>query len=384
MTPYEGTSPYVFVSYAHKDSARVLPILEALSQSGFRIWYDAGIEAGTEWPENIASHLENATVVLAFLSPFSIESKNCRQEINFALNCSRDMLSIYLDEFELTRGLEMRLGLTQSLFYYRHESFESFFAELTAAKLLATCREEGAFDETPEKTASPLSDFVIEDGVLKKYIGKDEHVVIPYGVKLIGPYAFGSTSTAKSVIIPASVTKIEGAAFFKSEKLEYISIPSSVRTIISAAFQECTSLKEITLPDSVTMVGDFLFFGCENLTSVTLSKHLTAISGMMFACCEKLTHITIPEGIETVGLSAFLHCTALKEISLPASLRYIRREAFRQCASLESITIPDGVKKIEPEAFAECDKLSLAYLYHATKYAKFFSPSFPKHTKLIR
>ena len=31
-----------------------------MADYGFRIWYDEGIEAGTEWPEYIAEHLENA------------------------------------------------------------------------------------------------------------------------------------------------------------------------------------------------------------------------------------------------------------------------------------------------------------------------------------
>ena len=30
ITPYEGTKPYVFVSYAHKDSHLVMPVLEQL------------------------------------------------------------------------------------------------------------------------------------------------------------------------------------------------------------------------------------------------------------------------------------------------------------------------------------------------------------------
>ena len=82
---YEGKEPYVFVSYAHKDAALVLPVVAGLVESGFRVWYDAGIEAGTEWPEYIAAHLAEAHCVIAFLSPASVASQNCRQEITYAL-----------------------------------------------------------------------------------------------------------------------------------------------------------------------------------------------------------------------------------------------------------------------------------------------------------
>ena len=56
---YEGNEPYVFVSYSHKDSDRVQPLIQELKERGFRIWYDAEIEAGSEWPEYIARRLLN-------------------------------------------------------------------------------------------------------------------------------------------------------------------------------------------------------------------------------------------------------------------------------------------------------------------------------------
>ena len=86
MTVYEGREPYIFISYAHKDSHRVLPIVEALAEKGYRIWYDAGIEAGTEWPEYIATHLLSCGAMLAFLSESFDSSHNCRREINYAID----------------------------------------------------------------------------------------------------------------------------------------------------------------------------------------------------------------------------------------------------------------------------------------------------------
>lgn len=78
---YEGNKPYIFVSYAHKDSDFVQPIIAELFEKKYRIWYDEGIAPGSEWPKNIADHLNNCKGVIAFVSEASINSKNCENEV---------------------------------------------------------------------------------------------------------------------------------------------------------------------------------------------------------------------------------------------------------------------------------------------------------------
>ena len=98
---YEGKEPYIFVSYAHKDSAAVFHIVEQLNARGYRIWYDEGIEPGSEWPEYIANHLLGAEMVLSVLTPNAVNSVNCRREINFALSKNKPVLTIYMEDIEL-------------------------------------------------------------------------------------------------------------------------------------------------------------------------------------------------------------------------------------------------------------------------------------------
>ena len=79
--PYQDKEPYFFVSYCHKDSHRVFPIIERLARKGFRLWYDEGIQAGSEWPEIIAEHLYSADACVIFLSNEYAQSHNCRKGI---------------------------------------------------------------------------------------------------------------------------------------------------------------------------------------------------------------------------------------------------------------------------------------------------------------
>lgn len=93
---YEGNEPYLFVSYAHKDSATVLPVIEHLFEKKFRIWYDEGIAPGSEWPHNIAYHLENADTVLLFVSGNSLASLNCENEVVRAIELKKKLIAYNL------------------------------------------------------------------------------------------------------------------------------------------------------------------------------------------------------------------------------------------------------------------------------------------------
>jgi len=150
MRPYEGNDKYIFVSYAHKNSDRVLPIMQAMIHHGFRLWYDSGIEAGTEWPEYIADRLANCDTVVVFMTDDVVASKNCRNEINYALNLEKDVLVVYLDPVILSKGLSLQLNSTQSMYKYLQPSDEIFLQELFRAKILRDCR--GDTGSTQEET----------------------------------------------------------------------------------------------------------------------------------------------------------------------------------------------------------------------------------------
>lgn len=133
LRPYEGTLPYLFVSYAHKNDAAVLEIISTLQSRGFRVWYDEGIEAGSEWPESIASHLERAQLVLAFLSPAYLRSDNCRKEMHYALTKKKPVINVYLEPTELSPGMEMQIGNLFALMKYTYPSEEYFYDKLFSA-----------------------------------------------------------------------------------------------------------------------------------------------------------------------------------------------------------------------------------------------------------
>ena len=69
---------------------------------------------------------------------------------------------------------------------------------------------------------SNASDFIIENGVLIKYIGRGGDVVIPDGATTIGGWAFRCCQSPTSVTIPDRVTTIVGWAFFGCNNLTIV------------------------------------------------------------------------------------------------------------------------------------------------------------------
>ena len=102
------------------------------------------------------------------------------------------------------------------------------------------------------------SDFIIENGVLKKYVGLGGDVVIPDHVTGIEFGAFYCNSSISSVVFPSGLKEIEREAFNSCTQLESITLPESLQMIGAHAFAS-TALQEVIIPKSVKSIGDGAF-----------------------------------------------------------------------------------------------------------------------------
>ena len=130
ITAYKGNEPFIFVSYSHSDQLIVYKLIKQLHLDGFRIWYDEGIEPGTDWADDIATAIIDSTSILAFISPKSIALHNVRSELNFALSRKKSIVCVYLEDTELPLGLEMQLGSQIGIFYHSFNDDDKFYQRL--------------------------------------------------------------------------------------------------------------------------------------------------------------------------------------------------------------------------------------------------------------
>ena len=135
---------YVFISYAHKDSAVVLPCIEAMKKNNINLWFDEGIQAGSEWPEYIAEKVMSCTKFVLFVSRAYLESQNCKRELNFAISQKKDVLSVFIEEVNLSPGMEMQLGTYQAIFKNRFSNDKAFHNSLSNEIWFNPCKKENS------------------------------------------------------------------------------------------------------------------------------------------------------------------------------------------------------------------------------------------------
>ena len=275
---YRGNEPYVFVSYAHKDSERVFAEIKRFNEAGFRVWYDEGIAPGNEWSEEIAEALTKCAVFVVMLTPTSAPRENVLNEIDFALNENKPFIAIHLEEATLPPGLRLRISRKQAIlkylmtdeeYAYKYiEAFTRFGLQRNAVQTPAAgdaapvkppqpetrpaAPAEEVYEDSPEDAIKRakgdlvrVAGFDVERGLLRGYFGTDKDITVPPFARVIGARAFDRCrSFIESVDLNQAAVMIPGpfGVFFNCPNLKTVKIPSTMDTITPNMFKYCPNL----------------------------------------------------------------------------------------------------------------------------------------------
>ncbi len=262
---------------------------------------------------------------------------------------------------------------------------ENAFASCPALLSFNLARPVGHIGANAFSWCDPVTDslgFAMIGSVLVKYTGNDNDVMIPDGVRIIGPGAFLQTKIVK-VTIPEGVYTIGTSAFHACMSLMEAKLPSTVKTIDDRAFIACRSLtavnaesaeriganafescsvKEMTLSDNLRSIGSAAFKGCVALKGVNVIKggtivknmlpgSLASISNQLFSGCYSLQSLTVPGTIDSIGFEAFASCSQLEKVILSEGIRTMGKRCFFQTGALASLDVPSTVESIGENAF---------------------------------
>ena len=176
----------------------------------------------------------------------------------------------------------------------------AFLFCLLCTKTVCAAEDEGL-------TVSTDDEFEIIDGVLQKYNGKAEKVIIPDGVKEIGKGAFINNSNIRIMYIPDSVKKIGNQAFRGCYRICRIRLPKELDYLEHSAFMSLSNLELMVLPSGIKEIDE-----CE----VSFS--------------DAMKYIVVPEGVEKIGVQSFARNPQLSVLVLPDSVTDISDDALHR------------------------------------------------------
>ena len=190
---------------------------------------------------------------------------------------------------------------------------------------------------------SNANDFVIENGVLMKYIGSGGDVIVPEGVRLIDDNAFLYCKSVQTIRLNEGVVRLGWNAFRGCEQLTEVHLPDSLCVLFPHSFAGCISLKRITIPEGVTNLRERVFVGCSNLEAIDVAPDNSTYSsddGILFDK-EKTELLYCPTGKKG-------------KYTIPPKTTKIHHEAFSFSHPELIVSVPDSVTSIDSEAFDRC------------------------------
>lgn len=206
-------------------------------------------------------------------------------------------------------------------------------------------------DTLLEEETPPTSPFEIDsNGVLKKYTGTDNEVIIPDNVTRINSRAFENNVSVEKIVINESCTYIANMAISNCQSLKEVVINSKNITFAtgSPSVFGTNNLKVTGYPYSEVPLY------CEKFDNLTFSaleqpeeeKFTISSKGVLIRYWGNDEVVTVPDGVKTMSGNAFQNNTTMKKLILPESFTSLSYGSLSNCTALTNIDINSRETKL--------------------------------------
>ncbi|HSG44331.1 MAG TPA: TIR domain-containing protein, partial [Anaerolineales bacterium] len=127
----QGSQGSVFISYSRKDKAFVQKLNDALDNAGVDAWVDwEGIELASDWMQTITTAIQGTDAFIFVISPDSINSKVCAEELELGLKLNKKLIPILHREPKKGQELHEKLAATNWVYLRDQDNFEETIPKL--------------------------------------------------------------------------------------------------------------------------------------------------------------------------------------------------------------------------------------------------------------
>lgn len=161
-------------------------------------------------------------------------------------------------------------------------------------------------------------DFIINAGVVTKYLGNSEFVTVPEGIRELSPCLFWDNQTIKEVRLPNSLFSISGDTFYNCANLEKVNIPANCRVMGNNPFAGCPKIKVTNESTYFNLVDGVLY-----------NKDFTRL--IYYPISNTNENYVVDSRCKILGKHSFYLCNNLKEVELPASVIKLENNPFSGC-----------------------------------------------------
>ena len=317
--------------------------------------------------------------------------------------------SVHSDTIELYLPDNVQKIADKAFMYYRGEKITGGEGVKEIGRR-AFFRSDAEIPDFPNAEKIAGEEFIIADGVLKKYKGNASIINIPEGVTTIGSYVFQVSNIwgefyPIEIHLPTTVSKISLGAF-KNSGIQTITGTENIKEIEKRAFYH-SAIESIHLPN-VEIIGEeaFCFSLLKEISGLGKLKKLgesgldgnpmadnanlrkkspyrvvqklpdgsenafLVANGILFCAEDSYSgNLVIPDGVTDIAVSIDGNFTSL---TLPDSVVRIGEMAFSNSHKLRWVTMTDSVQEIGAWAFDNCENLTEIRLSNSIRELKLY------------
>jgi len=216
----QGVNGKVFISYSRKDKEFVQKLNDALDNAGVKAWVDwEGIELASDWMETISNAIQSNDAFLFVISPDSLRSKVCADELELGIKLNKKLIPILYREPAKDSQMHEKIASTNWVYLRNEDNFDETIPRLIQSvntdlgwvrqhtRLLEQAME---WDQKSRNGSFLLNGTELEDA--EKWIseasGKPNRQVLPLQGEYISISRKAAVRRQRSLLIGASLAAI--------------------------------------------------------------------------------------------------------------------------------------------------------------------------------